>query len=89
MIKNKIGLVVNGRYRIVQSIASGSYGEIFAAEDLHSAGPKKQRVAVKFDGGFWRHFNRILFCLLACRDNHLRYEYDVSNFVVFYFNLIK
>ena len=51
MIKNKIGLLVNNRFRILQSIASGSYGEIFAAEDLHSPGIKKQRVAVKFDGG--------------------------------------
>jgi hypothetical protein len=52
MIKNKIGLVINGRFRIVQSIASGSYGDIFAAEDLHSpAGSQRQRVAVKFDGG--------------------------------------
>ncbi|CAK5094115.1 unnamed protein product [Meloidogyne enterolobii] len=46
MIKNKIGLLVNNRFRIMQSIASGSYGEIFAAEDLHSPGVKKQRVAV-------------------------------------------
>jgi len=37
----------------MQSIASGSYGEIFSAEDLHSHGPKHQRVAVKFDGGFF------------------------------------
>ncbi|KAL7071563.1 hypothetical protein ACQ4LE_009454 [Meloidogyne hapla] len=69
MIKNKIGLLVNNRFRILQSIASGSYGEIFAAEDLHSPGIKKQRVAVKFDG--------------ACRDNHLRYEYLVYKSVLY------
>nr|CAD2164415.1 unnamed protein product [Meloidogyne enterolobii] len=69
MIKNKIGLLVNNRFRIMQSIASGSYGEIFAAEDLHSPGAKKQRVAVKFDG--------------ACRDNHLRYEYLVYKSVLY------
>lgn len=64
LIKNKIGLIINARFRILQSIASGSYGEIFAAEDLHSfGGMKRARVAVKFDG--------------ACRDNHLRYEYQV------------
>jgi len=51
MIKNKIGLVIKGRFQIVQSIASGSYGDIFAADDLHTPGPKRQRVAVKFDGG--------------------------------------
>ncbi|KAL3090580.1 hypothetical protein niasHS_005492 [Heterodera schachtii] len=60
IIKNKIGLLINGRFRILQSIASGSYGEIFAAEDLQQ---RRHRVAVKFDG--------------ACRDNHLRYEYQV------------
>jgi len=76
MIKNKIGLLVNNRFRIMQSIASGSYGEIFAAEDLHSPGAKKQRVAVKFDGGFFKFYFLSIF-KTACRDNHLRYEYLV------------
>uniref|UniRef100_A0AC34GSI8 Protein kinase domain-containing protein n=1 Tax=Panagrolaimus sp. ES5 TaxID=591445 RepID=A0AC34GSI8_9BILA len=46
MIHNKIGLIVNDRYRIVQNIDSGSYGTIFVAEDLKK---NNERVAVKFD----------------------------------------
>jgi casein kinase I family protein HRR25 len=46
MIHNKIGLIVNERYRIVQNIDSGSYGTIFVAEDLKK---NNERVAVKFD----------------------------------------
>lgn len=46
MINNKIGLTINHRYEIVQSIDSGSYGAIFVAEDLQN---NRNRVAVKFD----------------------------------------
>uniref|UniRef100_A0A914YMC1 non-specific serine/threonine protein kinase n=1 Tax=Panagrolaimus superbus TaxID=310955 RepID=A0A914YMC1_9BILA len=46
MIHNKIGLIINDRYRIVQNIDSGSYGTIFVAEDLKK---NNERVAVKFD----------------------------------------
>jgi hypothetical protein len=48
MIHNKIGLIINDRYRIVQNIDSGSYGTIFVAEDLKK---NNERVAVKFDAG--------------------------------------
>uniref|UniRef100_A0A915DLP8 non-specific serine/threonine protein kinase n=1 Tax=Ditylenchus dipsaci TaxID=166011 RepID=A0A915DLP8_9BILA len=68
LIKNKIDLVINKRYKIVQSIASGSYGAIFVAEDLMS-GSAKHRVAVKFDA--------------ACKDDHLKYEFDVYKSVLY------
>ncbi|KAI1723601.1 protein kinase domain-containing protein [Ditylenchus destructor] len=67
LIKNKIGLVINKRYKIVQSIASGSYGAIFVAEDLQS--PTRSRVAVKFDA--------------ACKDDHLKYEFEVYKSVLY------
>lgn len=49
----------------MQSIASGSYGEIFVAEDLHSPGMKKLRVAVKFDGGIINIIPHILLILIS------------------------
>jgi len=59
----------HGRWQIVQSIASGSYGAIFVAEDLLTRGPTRERVAVKFDE--------------ACRDDHLKYEYEVYKSVLY------
>uniref|UniRef100_A0A7E4UTT3 non-specific serine/threonine protein kinase n=1 Tax=Panagrellus redivivus TaxID=6233 RepID=A0A7E4UTT3_PANRE len=46
LIHNKVGLVVNERYMIIQNIDSGSYGTIFVAVDLRD---NNKRVAVKFD----------------------------------------
>lgn len=63
-------------------LASGSYGEIFAAEDLQSPEAKRHRVAVKFDAGLLQNNWQMKHSLLpdrylACRDNHLMYEYQV------------
>uniref|UniRef100_A0A915BAQ2 non-specific serine/threonine protein kinase n=1 Tax=Parascaris univalens TaxID=6257 RepID=A0A915BAQ2_PARUN len=62
VIREKIGLIVNQRYRILQKISFGSYGSIYSAVDLLT----NRDVAVKFEIGAKQN-----------TDLHLKYENDV------------
>ncbi|CAD5228992.1 unnamed protein product [Bursaphelenchus okinawaensis] len=68
LIKNKLGLIVNKRYEIVQRIDAGAFGSTYVGEDLMN---NRQRVAVKFDTG------RPEFTRSKRDENHLKYEFEV------------
>ncbi|CAD5234821.1 unnamed protein product [Bursaphelenchus xylophilus] len=68
LIKNKLGLIVNKRYEIVQRIDAGAFGATYIGEDLHN---NRQRVAVKFDTG------RPEYKKSKRDENHLKYEFEV------------
>ncbi|CAI4228616.1 unnamed protein product [Auanema sp. JU1783] len=62
IIREKIGLLINGRYRVVQKINVGSYGAIYTA--LILSDPGQGLVAVKFETA-------------SVEDSHLHYEHEV------------
>lgn len=62
IIREKIGLIINKRYRVVQKISFGSYGSIYSAVDIHT----NKDVAVKFEIGS-----------KPASELHLKYENDV------------
>ncbi|KAI6210737.1 Protein kinase domain-containing protein [Aphelenchoides besseyi] len=68
LIKNKLGLIVNKRYQIVQRIDSGAFGSTYIGEDLQTG----QRVAVKFDTGKTSEQKKS-----KKEENHLKYEFEV------------
>ncbi|VDM45690.1 unnamed protein product [Toxocara canis] len=78
VIREKIGLIVNQRYRIVQKISFGSYGSIYSAVDLHTS----RDVAVKFEIGkqfffVFKFISKRSYRAKQNTDLHLKYENDV------------